>query len=188
MEAISEIKKSEIHVAVFSTDPKVMTDIENLAKEFNHEVSFFSYIPSNHMEFLEFQFIIMDGFMAEIDRYEFVKSVTKEANLPVVVLCNTAAKDHELRNINAQKNGAVSHWSLPVGPDDYMQIESILKERASVSDIIRRRKTCITEEELCKRDEDRKKRVKTDSPSPGEHIIKGELGRKDTSVTYVKTP
>ncbi|XP_058728322.1 uncharacterized protein LOC131600119 [Vicia villosa] len=132
----------------------------------------------------------MDGSMAEFDRYEFVKAVNKEANLPVVVLCDTTVKNHDLRNANALKNGAVSYWYLPVGPEDYMQIESILKGRASVTNIIRRRKACIKEEEdeECKRDEDRKKRVKTDSPAPGSYIIKGVDGRKDTTITYVKTP
>lgn len=51
---------------------------------FNLSVSFFSSIPPNHNEFLGFQFIIMDGSMAEFDRYEFIKAVKKEANLPVV--------------------------------------------------------------------------------------------------------
>lgn len=92
--------------------------------------------------------------------------------------------------MNALRNGATSYWLLPVGPDDYMQIEPIRKGKASGSTTIRRRRVCNKEEEeeVCKRDEDRKKRVKKDSPSPGLHIIKGVDGRKDTTITYVNTP
>ncbi|KAI5397174.1 hypothetical protein KIW84_063121 [Lathyrus oleraceus] len=150
MAAINEIKKPKVHLAVFSTDKRVITGIQNLAEGFNHEVSFFSSIPQNHTDFLGFQFIVMDGFMAEFDRYEFVKSVTKEANLPVVVLCDPTVKGYELRNVNALRNGAISYWLLPVGPDDYMQIEPIRKGKASGSTTIRRRRWAKKMYEICR--------------------------------------
>lgn len=48
MAAINEIKKPKIHLAVFSTDKRVITGIQNLAEGFNHEGDLFSYTNIFH--------------------------------------------------------------------------------------------------------------------------------------------
>ncbi|CAJ2676050.1 unnamed protein product [Trifolium pratense] len=114
---------THIRVLVVDHDINLLNAIEKVCYKFNYTVKTCSKVSDALYLLMEknnsFDMVLIEAKMPDMDSYEFLRHVTQQINIPVLMMCVDGSRSVVMKAIN---DGACDYWIKPLTEDLIMNM------------------------------------------------------------------